>query len=43
MSLHEKLIGAWELVSYVEKDSPDGPARYPHGEEQGLIMYTVPQ
>jgi hypothetical protein len=40
-SLREKLVGAWELVSYVERDSPDGPVRYPHGEDaQGLIMYT---
>ena len=40
-SLGDKLIGAWELVSYVERDSPDGPARYPHGEDAlGLIMYT---
>ena len=39
--LRDKLVGAWELVSYVERDSPDGPARYPHGEDaQGLIMYT---
>lgn len=40
-SLRDKLVGAWELVSYVERDSPDRPARYPHGEDaQGLIMYT---
>ena len=39
--MRDKLVGAWELVSYVERDSPDGPARYPHGEDaQGLIMYT---
>ena len=40
-SLRDKIIGAWELVSYIERDSPDGPARYPHGEDAlGLIMYT---
>lgn len=40
-SLRDKLVGAWQLVSYVERDSPDGPVRYPHGEDaQGLIMYT---
>ena len=40
-SLRDKLIGAWELVSYVERDSPGGPANYPHSEHaQGLIMYT---
>lgn len=40
-SLREKLVGAWQLVSYVERDSPEGPVRYPHGEDaQGLIMYT---
>ncbi len=39
--LCDKLVGAWELVSYVEWDGPDGPVRYPHGEDaQGLIMYT---
>ena len=39
--LRDKLVGAWELVSYVERDSPDGQVRYPHGEDaQGLIMYT---
>jgi hypothetical protein len=39
--LRDKLVGAWELVCYVERDSPDGPVRYPHGEDaEGLIMYT---
>jgi hypothetical protein len=39
--LRDKLVGAWELVSYVERDSLDGHVRYPHGEDaQGLIMYT---
>lgn len=40
-ALRDKLVGAWKLVSYVERDRPDGPVRYPHGEDaQGLIMYT---
>lgn len=40
-ALRDTLVGAWELVSYVERDSPDGPVRYPHGADaQGLIMYT---
>jgi hypothetical protein len=40
-TLCDEIIGAWELVSYIERDSPDGPARYPHGEDAlGLIMYT---
>jgi Lipocalin-like domain len=40
-ALRETIIGAWELVSYIERDSPDGAARYPHGEDAlGLIMYT---
>ncbi len=40
-SLRDSLIGAWNLVSYIERDSPDGAPRYPHGEDaQGLIMYT---
>jgi hypothetical protein len=40
-TLRDKLVGAWELVSCIERDSPDGPVRYPHGEDaQGLIMYT---
>ncbi|HWS91651.1 MAG TPA: lipocalin-like domain-containing protein [Mycobacterium sp.] len=39
--LRDKLVGAWELVSYIEQDSPDGPVRYPHSEDaQGLIIYT---
>ncbi|PJE14384.1 MAG: hypothetical protein CK429_12340 [Mycobacterium sp.] len=40
-SLQESLVGAWRLVTYVERDSPEGAPRYPHGEDaQGLIMYT---
>lgn len=40
-ALRDKLVGAWELVSYVERDSLDGPVRYPHGADaQGLIIYT---
>jgi hypothetical protein len=40
-ALRERLIGAWKLVSYVEKPV-DGSAPYcPMGEEpQGIIMYT---
>ena len=39
--LRNKLVGAWRLLSYVERDSPGGPSRYPHGDDaQGLIMYT---
>ncbi len=41
-SLRDKLVGARELVSYVERDSLDGPVRYPHGADaQGLILYTL--
>jgi hypothetical protein len=37
----EQIVGAWELISYIEQDHPDEPARYPHGREpQGLILYT---
>ncbi len=39
--LRDKLVGAWRLISYVERESPEGPPRYPHGEDaQGLIIYT---
>ena len=39
--LRDKLVGAWRLVSYVERESPEGQPRYPHGEDaQGLIIYT---
>lgn len=40
-SLREQLIGAWELVSYVERPVDGGPDRHPMGEEPaGIIMYT---
>jgi hypothetical protein len=35
------LIGAWELVSYVERPTDGSEDRYPLGREpKGLIMYT---
>jgi hypothetical protein len=37
--LRERLIGAWKLVSYVEKPVDGSAAFYPMGEEpQGIIM-----
>lgn len=40
-SLRDQLIGAWELVSYVERPVDGGPDRYPMGEQpRGIIMYT---
>ena len=39
--LHDQLIGAWELVSYVEKPLNESPPNYPIGERpMGIIMYT---
>ena len=39
--LHDQLIGAWELVSYVEKPLNGAPPNYPMGERpMGIIMYT---
>ena len=39
--LRERLIGAWKLVSYVEKPIDGSAPFYPMGEEpQGIIMYT---
>ena len=39
--LRERLIGAWKLVSYVEKPVDRSAPFYPMGEEpQGIIMYT---
>ena len=40
--LRDKLVGAWELVSYVERDSPDGPVRYPHGEDATGLDHVHP-
>ena len=41
MTLHANIVGAWELVSYTERELPDGPLTYPHGPDAlGLIMYT---
>lgn len=40
-SLREQLIGAWKLVSYVEKPVDGSADSYPLGENpQGIIMYT---
>jgi hypothetical protein len=40
-SLRERLIGAWRLVSYVEKDVDTGKENKPLGENpEGIIMYT---
>ena len=39
--LHDQLIGAWELISYVEKPLNGSPPNYPMGERpMGIIMYT---
>jgi hypothetical protein len=40
-SLRDQLIGAWKLVSYVEKPVDGSAPTYPFGEgAQGIIMYT---
>jgi hypothetical protein len=40
-SLRDQLIGAWKLVSYVEKPVDGSLPTYPFGEDaQGIIMYT---
>ena len=40
-SLRDQLIGAWKLVSYVEKPVDRSAPIYPFGEDaQGIIMYT---
>ncbi len=39
--LRDRLIGAWKLLSYVEKPVDGSAPFYPMGEEpQGIIMYT---
>ena len=39
--LCDQLVGAWELVSYVEKPLNGSPPNYPMGERpMGIIMYT---
>jgi hypothetical protein len=39
--LREQLVGAWKLVSYVEKPVDGSEPSYPMGKEpQGIIMYT---
>jgi Lipocalin-like domain len=41
MLQHNDIVGAWELMSYTERELPDGPMTYPHGPDAvGLIMYT---
>jgi hypothetical protein len=40
-SLRDQLIGAWKLVSYVEKPLDGSAPFYPMGENpMGIIMYT---
>jgi hypothetical protein len=40
-TLREQLIGAWKLVSYVEKPTDGSAPFHPMGETpQGIIMYT---
>jgi hypothetical protein len=40
-SLRDQLIGAWKLVSYIEKPVDGSAPFYPFGETpQGIIMYT---
>jgi hypothetical protein len=40
-SLRDQLIGAWKLVSYVEKPVDGSAPFYPFGENpNGIIMYT---
>jgi hypothetical protein len=40
-SLRDQLIGAWKLVSYVEKPVDGSAPAYPFGEDaQGIIVYT---
>lgn len=40
-TLREQLIGAWKLVSYVEKPTDGSEPFYPMGKEpKGIIMYT---
>jgi hypothetical protein len=41
MSLRDRLIGAWTLMSYVERDIATGIENHPWGERPlGLILYT---
>lgn len=40
-TLREQLVGAWKLVSYVEKPVDGSTPFYPMGEKpEGMIMYT---
>jgi hypothetical protein len=38
MTLRDRMIGAWELVCYIEPDGPDGPAPKPTTES--FATYT---
>lgn len=39
--LREQLIGAWRLVSYIERPRDGSPIRQPMTDRpQGLILYT---
>ena len=39
--LGDQLIGAWELVSFVEKPLNESPPNYPMGERPtGILIYT---
>jgi hypothetical protein len=39
--LHDQLIGAWKLVSYVDKPVDRAAPFYPMGEHpMGIILYT---
>ena len=41
MSLRDRLIGAWELRSYVDHPVDGGPAIHPFGEDaKGMLLYT---
>jgi hypothetical protein len=40
-TLREQLVGAWKLISYVEKPVDGSEPFYPFGEQpRGIIMYT---
>ncbi|MCU1324915.1 MAG: hypothetical protein JWN34_285 [Bryobacterales bacterium] len=42
MTLRERLVGAWKLVSYVEKPIDGSAPFHPMGEEPlGMIIYTA--
>src|SRR5262245_15246118 len=42
MPIREQLLGAWELVSYVEQPVDGAAPSYPFGEDAvGLLLYTA--